>query len=318
MAAPAQRRPYRVAAVISIVIPIKNGGSDLARCLEAISRQQLDEEVELVVVDSGSTDGSVELARGHGAVVREIPAAEFTHGSSRNLGAALARGDVLVFISQDAYPVAEDWLARLTAPLRADASVAGVYGRQLPHDGARPPERFFLDFLYGPERREQRVASAAELTMDTTLFSNVNAAIRRELWERFPFPEDLIMSEDQDWSRRVLLDGYTIVYEPAAAVRHSHNYTVLGALRRFFDSGVSAESAYLAGERQSVAALRSAALRYMRGEVVWLWSTGQRRWLPYTAVYEGAKMLGLVLGANHRRLPQGVRRRLSALPSHWA
>jgi rhamnosyltransferase len=125
------------------------------------------------------------------------------------------------------------------------------------------------------------------------------------------------MSEDQDWSRRVLLDGFTIVYEPAAAVRHSHNYTLLAALRRFFDSGASAESAYLAGERQSVQALRSAALRYARGEVAWLWRTGQRRWLPYTAVYEGTKMLGLLLGANHRRLPLTIKRRLSALPSHW-
>ncbi len=306
-----------MAAVISIVIPVKNGERDLARCLEAIARQQLDEDVETIVVDSGSTDGSVEVARRHGAVVREIPAAEFTHGASRNLGAGLARGDLLVFISQDAYPVAEDWLARLSAPLRAEQGVAGVYGRQLPHEGARPPERYFLEFLYGPEPREQRVASAAELTMDTTLFSNVNAAIRRELWERFPFPEDLVMSEDQDWSRRVLLEGFTIVYEPAAAVRHSHNYTLLAALRRFFDSGASAENAYLAGERQSVQALRSAALRYARGEVAWLWRTGQRRWLPYTAVYEGTKMLGLVLGANHRRLPLGVKRRLSALPAHW-
>ena len=303
--------------MISIVIPVKNGGSELRRCLEAIARQRLAEPFELVVVDSGSSDGSVELARRHGAVLREIPPADFTHGAARNLGARLARGELLVFISQDAYPVDEHWLERLTAPLHADAQIAGVYGRQLPHEGARPPERFFLDFLYGTQPRSQRAASSSQLTMETTLFSNVNAAIRRELLERFPFPEELIMSEDQDWSRRVLLEGYAILYEPAAAVRHSHNYTLLGALRRFFDSGVSAESAYLAGERQSVQVLRSAALRYAREEVLWLWRTGQRRWLPYSAVYEGVKMLGLVLGANHRRLPLALKRRLSALPAHW-
>jgi rhamnosyltransferase len=303
--------------VISIVIPVKNGGSDLERCLSAIGRQQLAEQFETVIVDSGSSDGSVALARRHGATVREIPASEFTHGAARNLGASLARGELLVFISQDAYPVGEDWLMALTAPLHADPQVAGVYGRQLPHEDARPPERFFLDFLYGPEARTQRASGPAELTMQTTLFSNVNAALRRELWRRHPFPEDLIMSEDQDWSRRVLLEGHAILYEPAAAVRHSHNYTLLGALRRFFDSGVSAESAYLAGERQSVQVLRAAALRYAREEVAWLWRTGQRRWLPYTALYEGVKMVGLVLGANHRRLPLALKRRLSALPAHW-
>ena len=303
--------------MISIVIPVKNGGSELARCLEAIARQRIDEQVETIVVDSGSSDGSVELARGHGALVREIPAEEFTHGASRNLGASLAHGELLVFVSQDAHPVGDDWLASLTAPLRADEGVAGVYGRQLPHEHARPPERFFLDFLYGTKRRTQRAGASAELTMDTTLFSNVNAALRRELWQRFPFPEDLIMSEDQDWSRRVLLEGYAVVYEPGAAVRHSHNYTLLGALRRFFDSGVSAESAYLAGDRQSTRVLRAAAVRYAREEVAWLWRSGQRRWLPYTALYEGLKLLGLVLGANHRRLPLPLKRRLSALPSHW-
>jgi rhamnosyltransferase len=303
--------------VISIVIPVKNGADDLRRCLDGIGAQALEEEVEVVVVDSGSTDGSVELARARGALVREIPPQEFSHGASRNLGAGLAKGELLVFISQDAYPLDERWLERLSGPLREERSVAGVYGRQLPHAGARPPERYFLDFLYGAEPRRQRVSGAHELTMETTLFSNVNAAMPRALWERFPFVEDIIMSEDQDWSRRVLLAGFTVVYEPAAAVRHSHNYTLGEAFRRFFDSGASADRAYLAGERGSVRALRSAAIRYARGELVWMWRTGQRRWIPYAVVYETIKMVGLVLGANHKRLPLAAKRRLSALPGFW-
>lgn len=303
--------------MISIVIPVKDGGSDLVRCLDAIAGQALDEELEIVIVDSGSSDGSIEAARSRGAVVREIPAADFSHGASRNLGAGLARGEVLVFISQDAYPVDERWLERLCAPLGDDASVAGVYGRQLPHEGARPPECFFLDFLYGASPRRQSAASAAELSMDTTLFSNVNAAIRRELWERHPFVEDIIMSEDQDWCRRVLLDGFAVVYEPRAAVRHSHNYTLGGAFKRFFDSGASADRAYLAGETASKRALRAAAVRYARGELAWLWRSGQARWIPYAAVYETIKMIGLLLGANHARLPLAAKRRMSALPGFW-
>ncbi len=303
--------------MISIVIPVKNGGSDLQRLLEGIERQILDEEVEVVIVDSGSSDGSVELARSRGAAVQEIPPQDFSHGASRNLAARASRGEVLVFVSQDAYPVDEHWLERLTAPLRADPSVAGVYGRQLPHEGARPPERYFLDFLYGPQGRRQSAAGAGELTMETTLFSNVNAAIRRELWERHPFVEDIIMSEDQDWCRRVLLEGFAVVYEPLAAVRHSHDYTLSAAFKRFFDSGASADRAYLAGQGSSKRALRAAALRYARGEIAWLWSTGQARWIPYTAVYETIKMVGLLLGANHARLPLAAKRRMSALPGFW-
>jgi rhamnosyltransferase len=303
--------------VISIVIPVKNGGADLERCLAAIARQRSDDEFELVVVDSGSSDASVELARRAGAVVHEIEPAQFSHGASRNIGAGLARGETLVFISQDAFPLGEEWLARLTAPLREDAKVAGVYGRQLPHEGARPPEVYFLDFLYGGEPRRQSARDVRELSMDTTLFSNVNAAMRRSLWQQYPFVEDIIMSEDQDWSRRVLLAGWEIVYEPAAAVRHSHDYTLAAALRRFFDSGVSAERTYLAGARHSTRVLRGAAARYAGGELTWLWRTDQRRWIPYASLYESVKLIGLALGANHRHLPHAVKRRLSALPDFW-
>ena len=213
--------------------------------------------------------------------------------------------------------IRERWLKRLSGPLRGEPSVAGVYGRQLPHTGARPPERYFLDFLYGAQPRRQRVAGAHELTMETTLFSNVNAAMPRALWERFPFAEDVLIAEDQDWSRRVLLAGFTLVYEPAAVVRHSHNYTLGEAFRRFFDSGASADRAYLAGERESVRALRAAAIRYARGELGWMWRTGQRRWIPYAIVYETIKMVGLLLGANHKRLPLAAKRRLSGLPGFW-
>ena len=153
--------------------------------------------------------------------------------------------------------------------------------------------------------------------METTLFSNANSAIRRSVLERFPFAEDIIMSEDQEWSQRVLLAGHALVYEPRAAVRHSHPYTVRQAFRRFFDSGVSAERAYLAGARPSEDVLRRQALRYAREEVAWLVRTGQARWLPYAAVYELAKFAGLQLGARHRRLPRGVKRLLSAVPAYW-
>ena len=302
--------------MISVVIPVKDGGADLVRCLEAIADQRVDEEVEVVVVDSGSRDGSVETARRLGARVHEIDPAEFGHGRTRNLGASLARGETLVFTSQDAYATGASWLAALTAALAGD-DVAGAYGRQLPHADATPPERYFLDFLYGPRERVQAWTGPAEPTFEQTLFSNVNGAMPRAVWSEFPFADDLIMSEDQEWSRRVLLAGKTIVYEPRAAVFHSHAYTVASAFRRFFDSGVSAERSYASGGATPGSALRSAATRYAKGELEWLWSTGQRRWVPYTAAYELAKFAGLQLGRRHRRLPAALKRRFSALPAYW-
>jgi rhamnosyltransferase len=290
--------------VISVLIPVKDGGADLIRCLQAIAAQKIGDEVEVVVVDSESSDGSAERARELGATVHEIPASEFVHGATRNLAARLSNGDVLVFTTQDAVPATDHWLARLVAALDGDG-VVGAYGRQLPHEDATPPEQFFLDFMYGPTPRTQRLGGIAELSFEQTLFSNVNSAIPRRVWEANPFRDDVTMSEDQEWSRRMLLAGHTIVYEPEAAVRHSHTYTLRGAFRRFYDSGASAGRSYVAGE-ESRAALRRAFRRYAVGEVRWLWRTGRRRWIPYAAVYELAKLTGLQLGLRKKDVTSGV------------
>jgi rhamnosyltransferase len=304
--------------MISIVIPVKDGGTDLVRCLEAIREQRVDDDVEVIVVDSGSRDGSPARAQSLGAHVHSIPAGEFHHGRTRNLGARLARGDTLVFTSQDAYAADENWLTTLTAPLRGDVdTVAGVYGRQLAHEDARPPERYFLDFLYGPTPRLQRLEDGDELSFEVTLFSNVNSALPRGVWETFPFAEDVVMSEDQEWSRRILRTGRSLAYEPEAAVHHSHAYSVAGAFRRFFDSGASAEHSYVDDGAESKAALWRAGARYAQGELEWLWRTDQRRWIPYAAVYELAKFAGLQLGRRHRILPAAVKTRLSAYPEHY-
>jgi rhamnosyltransferase len=302
--------------VISVVIPVKDGGAGLIRCLDAIGRQVVDAEVEIVVVDSGSRDGSAEVAGARGARVHEIPASEFGHGRTRNLGAELARGEILVFTSQDAFAADETWLATLARSLVKPGNIAGAYGRQLPHDDATPPERYFLDFLYGPDARVQRPDGDREPDFEQTLFSNVNSAIPRAVWREFPFADDLIMSEDQEWSRRVLRAGYELVYEPEAAVHHSHRYSIADAFRRFFDSGVSAERSYAAGSGGS-GALRRAGARYAQGEVEWLWRTRQRRWIPYAAAYELAKFTGMQVGRRHRHLPRALKQRLSALPAYW-
>jgi rhamnosyltransferase len=303
--------------MISVIIPVKDGGSDLRRCLDGIARQRTDEEVETVVVDSGSVDGSPELARSSGARVLEVEPVGFRHGATRNLAAQEARGEVLVFTTQDAYAADEHWLERLRAPLRSDDDLAGVYGRQIPHEDASPPERFFLDFLYGPAPRVQRAADPSELSLHRTLFSNVNSAIKRSTWERFRFADDLFFAEDQDWSRRVLLAGHAIRYEPEAAVRHSHAYTVASAFKRFFDTGASAERGFLAGGSASAKVLRREARRYAREELAWLVRTGRRRWIPYAVVYELGKFAGVQLGAHHRRLPLWVKRRCSFFPAYW-
>ena len=160
-----------------------------------------------MVVDSGSTDGSPERARAAGAVVHEIPPEEFGHGRTRNLGVELARGELVVFTSQDAVADDSGWLARLVAAARSGPGRRGRVRPPAPSSG-RPAARALLPRLHVRARAARPAARAgAELTFETTLFSNVNAAIPRAILERYPFRDDLTMSEDQEWSRRVLRDG---------------------------------------------------------------------------------------------------------------
>ena len=228
--------------------------------------------------------------------------------AARGTWASSSRAATLVvFTSQDA--VADDErLARATrrcGALGRRTSQARTAASSLITTRGRPSASSSTSCT-GPKPRVQRLEPGAELTFETTLFSNVNAAIPRAILERYPFRDDLTMSEDQEWSRRVLRDGFSLVYEPLAAVRHSHAYTMRSAFRRFFDSGVSAEHAYVEGD-ESRAALRRAGARYAQEELAWLWSSGRRRWIPYTVVYELGKFAGLQLGLRHHRLPRSAR-----------
>jgi rhamnosyltransferase len=305
--------------LITVVIPVRNGGADMARCLDAIAKQVIDDEVEVLVIDSGSTDGTPALVRERGARVHEIAAPEFHHGRTRNLGAQLARGEIIVWTTHDAYPDSVEWLARLTAPLRdREPDVAGVYGRQIAHHDASPPERYFLDFLYGARPRLQRAGSVDELTMETTLFSNANSAMPRELLLDEPFAEDILIAEDQDWSRRMLLAGRAIRYVPDAAVRHSHPYTIFTAFRRFFESGVAGSRTFLAGGATAQRTLRRQGLAYARGELAWLVRSGNARCIPYACLYEGMKFVGIQLGARHERLPLWLKKRWTRYPQWFS
>jgi rhamnosyltransferase len=130
----------------------------------------------------------------------------------------------------------------------------------------------------------------------------VNSAIRADVLAAHPFNPDVTMSEDQEWSRRVLEAGLALVYEPAAAVRHSHSYSLRQAFARFRASGASARASYAptpAGRR----ALSAAGRQYAREELHWLWTTSQRRWIPYAIVYELSKYAGLQVGLRGRGRP---------------
>ena len=111
--------------------------------------------------------------------------------------------------------------------------------------------------------------------------------------------------------------GMSVMYGPPAAVHYSYAYSVAGAIAQFFDSGASEEHSYLDDGPEATAALWTACARYARDEVSLLWTTGQRRWIPYAAVCELAELAGLQLSGQHRLLPRAAKTRLSAHPGYW-
>lgn len=299
---------------LSIILLTKNGGDLFGEVLDALFNCDGMASAEVVQIDSGSTDSTLAHSARHPQIrLHRIPAAEFGHGRTRNLGARLSRGRTLVYLVQDATPVAREFLQRLTAPL-ADPEVAAVYGRQLPRPWTNRLERFFLGETYPDERRIRFHGGRGPMRIEDIFFSNVASAIRRESWERFPFQEDLIMSEDQQWAKEVLRAGSRIVYEPAAAVYHSHNYSLAELFRRNFDSGYS----LLGIVEDSFWRMAGYEIRHLAAGIRDLTASRDVAWIPYFLVYESTKSAGFSLGQRARWLPRWLRRALSLHRQYWS
>lgn len=210
--------------------------------MKALAAQETDFEYEIVVVDSGSTDGTPEIAERHGARVHAIPKSEFNHGATRNLGISLARSEFVALTVQDAVPLDEHWLSAMVENLEQDEKVAGVYGRQIPHTHASLLTRALTKGLASAsdERREQLIEDVAKYKKlppnrrrRLAAFDNVSSCIRRSVWEDLPF-DATNFGEDVRWGKKVVEAGYKIVYEPRAAVFHSHERGALYDLRRYY------------------------------------------------------------------------------------
>ena len=227
---------------VSIVIPTLNAGPGFEELLQKIRAQEGDFDREVLVVDSGSTDGTDELARRYGAVVHRISRQEFDHGATRNLGISLSRGEYVALTVQDAVPLDERWLAAMVENLEHDERVAGVYGRQIPRPDSGDLTRVLVNSLATAslERREQFVGDPEQYRKIPprkrrllAAFDNVSSCLRRSVWEKLPF-EKTNFGEDLRWSKRAVEAGYKIVYEPRSAVVHSHERGVAYDLRRHY------------------------------------------------------------------------------------
>ena len=208
----------------SIIIRTLNEARYLDDLLMMISRQRTDGiETQTVIVDSGSTDGTLEIARRHGCHIIYIAKSEFSFGRSLNRGCSHADGDVLVLISGHCVPVAEDWLQKLCQPL-IDRQASYSYGRQIGDDDSNYSERRIFA-KYFPEE--------SAIPQEGFFCNNANSALLRKVWNDHPFDEGLTGLEDMDLAKRLVGLGHRIAYVAEAPVFHHHQESWIQVRRRF-------------------------------------------------------------------------------------
>ncbi|GFN32781.1 glycosyltransferase family 2 protein [Paenibacillus xylaniclasticus] len=230
--------PTNQQARLSVIIPTWNAGPSFKELLKSL-RGQTVTPAEIIVIDSSSTDGTADVARAEGAAVLSIPQTEFDHGGARNQAAAVATGDILIFMTQDALPADSLLLESLVRPLAAQ-EVAYAYARQLPGEDANLLERTARELNYPSESMLKSEHDIARMGIKAFFCSNVCSAIRRETFERMGgFDSPVMFNEDLLLSARCMLQGGLIAYVAEAKVIHSHNFTLKQLYRRFYDNGVS-------------------------------------------------------------------------------
>lgn len=235
----------------TVLIRTFNEARHLPVLLERLT-QQVYRDFETVVVDSGSVDGTRDIAARAGAKVIRIDRDHFTFGYSLNVGTREGSGRLIAIVSAHTVPLDEHWLGNLVAPF-SDPRVAMVYGRQVGADVSKFSEAQDLRRTFGTERRVLRPPKF--------FANNANAAIRRDLWVQYPFDAALPGLEDIDWARRWLQDGYEVVYEPAAALFHIHEETWPQVRRRYYREAVAAKRTGLKGRRRIPQELGAEGLR---------------------------------------------------------
>ena len=206
----------------SIVIRAYNEEKYIGRLLEGI-RQQTIKDVEIILVDSGSTDGTVSVAESFGARVVYIPSDEFTFGRSLNFGVQAATREFVVIASAHVYPVYPNWLESLLRPFDDD-EVALTYGKQRGFDDSKYSEHQIFHQWY---------PDVSKPNQETAFCNNANAAIRKSLWEKNHYDETLTGLEDLAWAKWAKEQGYKISYVAEAEIVHIHNETPRGVYNRY-------------------------------------------------------------------------------------
>jgi len=311
----------------SVVLLTFNGERYLGEVLDSVFKQKTSFQYEVIVIDSGSTDRTLDIVQSYPAKLHEIPISGFNHGETRNLGARLARGWFVAYLTQDATPANENWLQYLVDAFTLGPKVAAVYGLHMPRPDCDPVTRRDIEEFFkmmgptdqatiqyikdGDEGRDEYQRNEGIVGF----YSDVNSCLRKSVWEKIPY-QALDYAEDQAFGRDILRAGYQKVYEPRAAVIHSHSYPLLQYFRRQFDE--------YRGLRQSIEFVQNAGpTRVLLGTLKGGWVDSRYilrqkysvpaklKWINYAFAMNFFRRFAGYLAAREHRLPPRLTRMIS-------
>lgn len=275
----------------SIIIRAFNEEKHIGKLLDGINQQEISHELEVLLVDSGSTDATVRIAEAKGARVIRIRPEEFSFGRALNLGCQAAKGEILLFASAHVYPVYTNWIEKMLAPF-GDAKVALSYGRQIGnHLNKYSEHRLLAKWFPATSNYNQLIPFC----------NNANTAIRRSLWEQMPFDETLTGLEDLHWASQLIQKGYKIAYEADAVIVHVHEETPRKIFNRYYREAIAFkriqphakfslwDAAYL-----SVSNIVSDYVAAVREGVFWknAWEIPTFRLMQFWGTYQGYRFIG--------------------------
>lgn len=300
---------------VNLYIPTLNGGQRFVELLDMLARQTFPLQ-RCVVIDSGSTDGTVETARSHGCTVMGLGGEGFDHGGTRQQAIdAYPDADIYCLLTQDAVPADASTLTNLVRAF-TNPEVGVAYGRQRPHSGATLLERHARLFNYPAHSQLRALADASTYGIKTISCSNSFAAYRREALQQVGgFPKGTIMGEDVIVAGRLLLRDWKIAYVAEGCVYHSHPYTAREEFERYFDIGVfHSDNPWIF---DAFGRAGGEGWRYTKSEIAYVVRRNPFL-LPAVGCSLLAKWWGYRLGLSYRKLPLKLRKAFSMYKGYWS
>lgn len=296
---------------IGVVVVTHASKYHLPRCLPPYLNSPLKPRV--LVVNSSSHDGTVEVARALGAETLIIPRNKFNHGSTRELARKHLGTDIIVMTTPDAYAAQNDLLEKLIQPILDKKSVV-AYARQIPHEGADFFESFSREFNYPKESQIRTIHDCSTQGVYTFFCSNSCAAYLNTALDEIGGFEQVLLGEDTVAVARLLHRGHSIAYVSDALVHHSHRYSLVQEFRRNFDTGLA--------RKQYRHLIAVSGKDNVRGKAYTI-SMGKRLWkenralIPYAVLQTGVKWFGYQCGKLSHKAPTWVKRMLSSQDFYW-